>query len=349
MPKPKTSYKNFPIRFQARFDLLEPGWRTRKFLVAYSGGLDSTALLKVLTSILTPDQIAAAHLNHELRGVAADRDQEFAAKVASELGTTFFTANRDVTTLALRRHQGLEEAARYARYYFLSQVAHKWGAGIILTAHQADDQAETMLMNFIKGTGTSGLAGLRARRPMPEAKGLEILRPLLYFNRAELRDWLVAIKQPWVEDESNLNLRFRRNRVRHEIMPLLKGLNPRLLQSLDRSAMILRAEEDYWQSHLIDLWPLVVIEATADIIILDRNRLATLTTAEVRRLIYTAFAHLRKGRKPEGEPVAFATVNTTCELIMTNHTKGLDLPGGFRAEATSTYLRLSQASRLIGS
>ncbi|KXS56896.1 MAG: hypothetical protein AMR96_00065 [Candidatus Adiutrix intracellularis] len=349
MPTLKTSYATFPIRFQACFDLLEPGWRTRKFLVAYSGGLDSTALLKVLISILGPDQIAVAHLNHELRGVAADRDQEFAAKVATELGTTFFTASRNVTALAHRRHQGLEEAARYARYHFLGQAAHKWGAGAILTAHQADDQAETMLMNFIKGTGTSGLAGLRARRPVPGTKGLEILRPLLFFNRAELRDWLVAIKQPWVEDESNLNLRFRRNQVRHEIMPLLKRLNPQLLQSLGRSAMILQAEEDYWQSHLLDLWPLVIIEATASIITLDRSRLTTLTTAEGRRLIYTAFAHLRKDRKPEGEPVAFATVNMTWELSMTNHTKGLDLPGGFRVEANPNYLRLSQASRLTGS
>jgi tRNA(Ile)-lysidine synthase len=269
-----------PRLFQSALDSLEPGWRDRRFLVAYSGGLDSTALLQLTTISLPPAQVAAAHFHHGLRGSDADRDQAFAARVAAGSGLAFFTENGDPASLAQRRKKGLEEAARLTRYDFLARTARGWRADCILTAHQADDQAETLLMNLLKGAGPGGLAGIPPRRIMD---GLAVLRPLLGFSREVLKTWLQSSGLSWLEDESNDDRRFWRNTVRLELLPKLKQWNPRLLEALGRSAALMRAEEDFWRSRLAELWPQAVRAEGPAEIEMDRRFLAALSLAERRR------------------------------------------------------------------
>ncbi|UQZ90112.1 tRNA lysidine(34) synthetase TilS [Deltaproteobacteria bacterium Smac51] len=327
-----------------------PSWKSERFVVAFSGGLDSTALLRLAAEIMPPERIVAAHLNHRLRGQAADEDQRFAAGTAAELGIEFISAGIDVAALADSRGKGVEEAARRARYIFLAEAAAKAGAGFILTAHQADDQTETILMNFIRGAGAGGLAGIHPRRKLGD---VELLRPLLGFSREDLKAFLNAAGQTWVEDKSNQDSRYRRNALRLDIIPRLKSVNPRLGEALNRSAAVLRSEEDFWKEHLHKLWPVIVgaDDETANTLTLKRGELERLTVAERRRFIYEAFLKIKsrdqRMKDETGEPMSFATVEVVLEIMNYPTHSGLDLPGGLRAEVFKEELKLSPASRFI--
>lgn len=333
-------------RFRDSLAALCPDWPERRFLVAFSGGLDSTALLRLAALFVPNRQLAAAHLNHRLRGQAAEADQLLAETTAAGLGLTCLSDSRDVTALAKNRRKGTEEAARQARYDFLAQAAEIWGADYILTAHQADDQAETMLMNFIKGAGAGGLAGIPRRRST-EA-GTIILRPLLPFSRAELQTWLTDNGYSWAEDLSNEDVRYRRNAVRSEIIPRLKELNPCLIEALGRTSGILRDEESFWRKHLEKLWSEAAAEPADNggPIIFKRTVLAALTVAEQRRLIYEALLIIWRRRPLSPEPLTFAGVETVLGMLRLPRHAGLDLPGGLRAEVGPETLIIATASRL---
>lgn len=348
----------FLNKFRIHLEAICPDWRRGRFLVAYSGGLDSTALLHLMARALPAEQVAAAHLNHSLRGQAAAADELFAQNTAEEMGLACFAATIDVGALARTRRKGIEEAARRARYDFLRKTALDWGADYIVTAHQADDQAETMLMNFIKGSGAGGLAGIHQMRPLimddfgresleGDASEPKLLRPLLPFTRSELRDWLVAGGWSWVEDLSNLDQNYLRNALRHDIMPRLKRLNPKLSPALSRASTVLRAEEDFWRAHLARLWPLVAAEESPELITLERYVLDSFMLAERRRLIYEGLSKIWRARPEPGEPLTFAGVETVIEMLKLPRHQGLDLPGGLRAELTSSELRLTPASRFL--
>ncbi len=281
--------------FRASLNALCPDCREKKFVLALSGGLDSTALLLLALGLLAPAQIIAAHLNHGLRGEEARRDQEFAAALAAERGVRFITETADVAALAAERGKGVEEAARRARYKFLLEAARETRAQYILTAHQADDQAETVLMNFIRGAGAGGLAGIHPRRDLEG--GIAVLRPLLQLSRDDLLRVATEAGQAWVEDGSNQDGRYRRNALRLELIPKIKELNPRFAEAVGRMSVVLRGEEDFWRAHLDRLWSLTVTadSAEANTITLSRAALENLSLAERRRLIYEAFAKRAKG------------------------------------------------------
>ena len=337
---------SLPERFKDSLAVLCPDWPERRFLIAFSGGLDSTALLHLTVLLLPLGQLAAAHLNHCLRGEAADVDQNFTNMMADRLGLVFFTEACDVAALAGLRRKGTEEAARQARYDFLQKVAGHWGADYILTAHQADDQAETMLMNFIKGAGSGGLAGIHPRRNIEG--GITILRPLLPFSRQELQAWLEARGQNWREDLSNNDHRYLRNLVRQKIMPGLEILNPRLTEALARTSVVLRDEENFWRNHLKKLWVQAVIESDADenAVSFHRAALADLSIAEQRRLIYEGLLTVWRRRPLSPEPLTFTGVEMVLQMLKAHRHSGLDLPGGLRAELTPAALIITPASRL---
>jgi tRNA(Ile)-lysidine synthase len=149
----------------------------------------------------------------------------------------------------------------------------------------------------------------------------------------------------WLEDESNLDRRFRRNAIRGELLPSLKRWNPRLLEALGRSAALLRAEEDFWQSRMAELWPRVVRAESPAEIEMDRGLLAALSLAERRRLIQAGLIRIQRALNLINEPVTFASVETALSLADEGR-RGLDLPGGVRASAEGPVLRLTVASRL---
>jgi tRNA(Ile)-lysidine synthase len=201
----------------------------RPAVVAVSGGPDSVALLRALAGLHADGVVGnliVAHLNHGLRGPESDGDESFVRELCARLGLAWRGAQTDLNDRA--PGLGLEGAARQARYDWLAEVAAADGAGWVATGHTANDQAETVLHRLLRGAGLRGLAGIPARREL--RPGVVLVRPLLEVRRAEVLAYLEALGQDWREDRSNLDRRFMRNRIRHELLPLLaEQYNPNVV------------------------------------------------------------------------------------------------------------------------
>jgi tRNA(Ile)-lysidine synthase len=217
---------------------------------AVSGGADSIALLRVLLELRAELGIvlAVAHFNHGLRGEQSDADEAFVAELAREHGLDFFAGQDNVSNYAISSKRGLEAAGRELRYRWFAQLADQQRLDSVATAHTLDDQAETVLLKFLRGAGTKGLAGIYPVIGMGDDKKVRIVRPLLGISREEVESYLESIAQSWREDESNLDHRFLRNRLRHELLPLLtRDYNPKIRRLLNDVAETSRAEEDFWK------------------------------------------------------------------------------------------------------
>ena len=210
-------------------------------LVALSGGADSTALLRSLAACREEGGICglfAAHLNHGIRGESANRDQRFCEALCADLNIPFATETIDVPSIAKAQGQSLEQAAREVRYAFLERAREAFQTDFIATAHHRDDQAETLLLHLIRGSGTSGLCGMRP------VNG-RIIRPLLGVSREQILAYLTELNQPYCEDETNTESDAQRNRIRNEIMPLLRTMNPNVASAIARSAALVSEDEAY--------------------------------------------------------------------------------------------------------
>ena len=213
--------------------------RCGTLVAAVSGGTDSMCLLHVLRE-LAPEYgfaLAAAHYHHGLRGAEADRDAAFTAEYCLQAGIPCHVGYGDVAAAAEENGLGLEEAGRQLRYDFLNRTAEALGGAVIATAHNADDNAETLLLHLVRGTGLQGLTGIPPRRE-------NVIRPLLSCTRAEVAAYNVRNGVPHVEDTTNSDLTYSRNRLRHEVMPVLRGLNPCFPQGVIRTTEALRRDND---------------------------------------------------------------------------------------------------------
>lgn len=214
-------------------------------VVAVSGGADSVCLLHVLKTIsgtLLPFSLVVAHVDHMLRPESA-RDAEFVTSLCRQWQIPCKTTRIDVAALALESGGGLEEAGRDARRQFLHHVAEESSSATVALAHHCDDQAETFLMRAVRGCGVSGLAAMRWKNDV-------FIRPLLGVGRHEIEQYLLERGLDWVEDESNKDLRFQRNRVRHQVLPQLKLCNDQAATHLAELAERVALEESYWQGQL---------------------------------------------------------------------------------------------------
>lgn len=207
----------------------------RRWLVGVSGGADSVALLHLLTrgGLRT---LVVCHLDHRLRGRASTQDGRFVRNLAASLGLPCELARVDVARLARQRGESLETAARWARHEFFAACAKTHHCRRVILAHHADDQAETVLWNLLRGS--HGLKGMRPEQRITTTSGtlLDIFRPLLALRRDALRAWLSAENLPWREDASNGEAVAVRNRLRHEAIPLLSAIAAR-----DVAAVLARA------------------------------------------------------------------------------------------------------------
>ena len=205
-------------------------------LCAVSGGRDSVCLLHYLASLgrRRSFAVAAAHYNHLMRPTAG-RDEAFVAGLCRELSVPLYVERGDVRAIARQEGWGVEEAGRRLRYDFLERTADAIGASRIATAHHLSDQAETVVLNLLRGTGPEGLAGI------PPVRG-RLIRPLLQTPRQEIEAYLTAHGLGHVEDETNDSMDFTRNRLRQEVWPLLVTLHPAPERSIARAAAILRRE-----------------------------------------------------------------------------------------------------------
>ena len=215
--------------------LFKPG---DTLIIGLSGGADSTALLDLLATLPEfPVHLVAAHLNHCLRGVDSDADEQFCRELAARYDIPFESRRVDVKAVAAKDSLNLEDAGRRARIVFFDDLAVRWQAAAVVLAHHADDQAETVLMRLLRGSGMTGLAGI------PWSNGRGYVRPLLEITRIEIEAYLAERHLNWREDTSNRDITFLRNRIRHELLPLLERYNPAVRKTLATTAGIL-SEED---------------------------------------------------------------------------------------------------------
>lgn len=228
--------------------------------VAVSGGADSVALVRLMIELRGELGVvlSVAHFNHRIRGEAADADEAFVRDLARAHNLQFWYADADVPAYARESKLSLEAAARLKRYEFFENIVACGSADRIATAHTLDDQAETVLMRIIRGTGVSGLIGIHERVTIKAGDTGDdigaIVRPLLATRRPELEAYLHSLDQPWREDASNADLHHTRNRIRQLVLPLLeREFNPAIRERLAELAEIARSEEDYWNEHLRDL------------------------------------------------------------------------------------------------
>lgn len=206
-------------------------------LCAVSGGADSVCLLHWLSALRAqiPFTLVAAHYNHNLRGDQSARDEEFVRTFVGQF-CPVITGSGYVAAEAAKRKTGIEETARDMRYAFLQQTARQVGADVIATAHNANDNAETMLLNLMRGCGLNGLCGIPPRRD-------NIVRPLLTVPRQDIEEYLRIHDLPHVEDSTNTDDTYTRNRVRHQLIPLLEQFQPRLIPHMSQTARLLAQDE----------------------------------------------------------------------------------------------------------
>jgi tRNA(Ile)-lysidine synthase len=225
------------------------GWPARgeKVLVAVSGGADSTALLlaveELLSAGLLAAEVTAAHLDHGLRGERGGEDARWVSERARLLGFECVVGAASVGERARDERDNLEQAARRARYEFLAGAARRAGASAVLLAHTLDDQAETVLLRLMRGSGAGGLGGMSFERVLEEGGDVTLRRPLLgWARRADTEGYCRERGVEFRADEMNEDERFARVRVRRRLMPLLETFNPRAAEALARAAGLLREE-----------------------------------------------------------------------------------------------------------
>ncbi len=296
-----------------------------RVLVAVSGGADSLALLHILNALRADLGVTlhAATFDHGLRGRQGAEDAAFVAKIAAAWQIPCTVGSADVPRLATAWRLGTEAAARRARYACLRETAAQIGAACIATGHHLDDQAETVLLHVIRG---SGLAGLRGILPRSEREGVRLVRPLLAVPHTDLVGYVAALGITPCDDPSNADLNYARNKVRHAILPLLREINPSVVASLARMAATLR--EDY-AALLASLPPYVPPS-------IRREEFLGLPLALRRLWLRAAVAHLA----PDHE-LSFERVEAAIRFVeRLRKVGGVQLGGGLWLRANPTRLRV---------
>ena len=258
-------------------------------VVAASGGVDSTVLLDVLDGL--GYRLHVAHLDHALRPNSA-ADSRFVADGAKRRGLPCSVERRDVGACARTEGLSLEEAGRRQRYAFLDQVASRVGSEFIALGHHADDQAETVIMRLLRGSGATGLGGMEIVR---EGR---YLRPLLRVRRAEIKKYACQRGLLYREDPSNRDPRFLRNRVRGELMPLLESYNTKIAEVLNRTAALLKAEDDLLAELTQEALDTVICERCNDKVTLDSTKLLAYHIAVQRRMLRAVLQGLAATENP---------------------------------------------------
>ena len=314
-----TSLATRALETVGRHALLRDG---RRVLVALSGGADSVALLLILRELERDDAVVvagAAHLNHLLRGADADADEAFCAALAARLDVPFLAGRVDVAALARAAKRSLEDAARTARYAFLERAADTLDADAIAVAHTKDDQAETFLLRLLRGAGARGLAAIHPRAG-------RVIRPLIDLERAALREYLAAGGQAFREDATNADVSIPRNRVRHQLIPLLESrFSPGVVDVLAREAALARDDEDFLQGEAIKLADRIVLTGRtpgpADIH-LDTVGLLRAPRALASRVVLGALQ-----RQAGSRPIHFDHVERVFALAAAGSGGAVSLPG----------------------
>ena len=240
-------------------------------LIAVSGGADSIALLQIMRKFYPPKALCVLHFDHQIRGEESIRDAQFVRDTAQELGISCLIGTADVRNLADQMGISIEMMARKCRYNFFHSQAMRLKSNLLFMAHHADDQVELFFLRLFRGTSSQGLKGMKIVAPFPQKTKFPfyIIRPLLNCKRDEIRDFLRQNSIPWIEDSSNADNIYLRNRIRNQLIPLLKKeYHHDIVGSLKRTMEILAAEEEFIEdstesfqknnSSSFEEWPLCI-------------------------------------------------------------------------------------------
>ena len=335
-------------------------------VVGVSGGPDSVTLLHLLQRMSGPLDLSlhVAHLNHGIRGEAADADMRFVAQLARTAGLSFTSETRNIPRISGEEGVAIEETARRERYAFLAHVAQQVGAQSIAVGHNADDQSETVLMHLLRGAGPAGLRGmlptthlrdyrLLSRRDHPPTAAacrvasvppeLKLIRPLLGTPRTAIEAYCQDFKLESCFDRSNLDTTYFRNQLRHEVLPELAQINPRFAERLRNLAEVVRADYQLLQEFVSIAYDTLLIAAYPDATVFDlarwREQPLAIQRALIRRTVYRLRCTLRD--------VDFDHVEQAVDVARRGQTGAQAiLPRGLHLTVGYTTLSVSQTSAL---
>lgn len=314
----------------SRNSMLDEGDRV---LVAVSGGVDSVVLLDVLCQLapIYKLELFLSHLDHQLRGEDSRGDARFVSQLASRLGIELVSESVDVSAIARNKKLGIEEAARMVRLRFLRETAIDLKSDKIAVGHTANDLAETILFNLIRGSGLTGIGGIK---PV----SLPFIRPLIDVTRDEIVSYANQKGIAWRYDRSNADTRFTRNLIRHQIIPVLEGLNPRFVIAMSRTAEIVRDQNQALHDLVDPLLQDAIIEESKHSICLNRNYLKSCSPGVLRALLRQALEKVRGNL----QAISKENIDDLCNLIKSSRSHGeLHLPHA-QARLQEDELALSQ-------
>lgn len=318
-----TAYLQKIRRYIRQHEMLLGGERV---LIAVSGGIDSMTLLDIVARIAPTlrMELAVAHFDHGLRGEESQEDAAFVVDQAKLRGLKTYVGRGDVKRLATQFRLSIEEASRKARYQFLERVSQRHNYTVVLTAHTANDNAETVLLNLIRGTGVSGLAAIPPVRLL--AEGILLGRPLLGIERSEVEAYAAEMDVAWREDSSNQSKQFTRNRVRHELLPKLAEFNPSIVSTLNMTAEIMRGMEQHLGSAVEMAMKRVVMGDGEENVDFSINQLKHYLPAIQAELVQRVVS-----RKFDLPPISYGAVDRTLSLLWKETGTKVELGAGVSA------------------
>lgn len=239
--------QEFKQHIQSEFSFLHE----KKLLIAISGGIDSVVLTNLLANLNY--KVSLAHCNFKLRAEESNADELFVKKLAKNLNLDVFTTTFETAKIAKTKKKSIQLVARELRYHWFQELVKKNRFDFVLTAHHADDNLETFLINLTRGTGLEGFTGIPKQNK-------NIVRPLLAFSRKEIEDYATENKLTWREDKSNASTKYLRNKIRHQIVPILKEINPSLLGSFSNTLQNLTESQQIIEDKIKDIKELLTEE-----------------------------------------------------------------------------------------
>ena len=339
MMRALTAFEHKLLKHVRQLGLLSPGDRV---VVAVSGGADSVALLQVLSAWrdhldLT---LAVAHVDHGLRGEESLEDATFVEQLARQLDLPFFLKRLNLKSfLRKRKGESVQAVAREKRYTQLQAVIREWGGTKVAVGHTQDDQAETVLLSMLRGAGLAGLSG------MPSQREPCVIRPFLKVSRSEILSYLDEKRCEFRVDSTNDSPKYTRNRLRRELIPLLKTFNPNVVSVLSRQAVILREEHQYLDEAAKAALESVEVSRTKDRVVWSRSRLLTFPVSLQRRMILLMVGTLWV--KPS--PLGFETVETLLQHVVHGTSGAYGCVAGLEAVREYdrvTFVKAGRSSRL---
>ncbi len=303
---------------------MQISWGKQRLIVGVSGGPDSLALLHLLAQMTSSRRLLVAHLNHGLRP-SADAEAEFVRITAEKWGIPCVIEKTDVANWARDQGLSLEEAGRNKRYQFFARLAAENNISLVAVGHHADDQVESILMHILRGSGLAGLRGMLPFGPMPGAPEVTLIRPFLQVDRAEIEEYCRQNDLRPLQDASNQDTTFFRNRLRHELIPILADYNPQIKGRLQHMAAVISADYQLLDQLVDKTWTELILEENDNWLSLDRAGWLALPLGMKRSLLRKAVWRLQ----PSLRDVSFQTIEQA-RLIVEEGPTGSQatLPGG---------------------